>query len=238
MTPQQQIHFPFWNSASAQVSQQLWLPSSSCHSEEWGTDAIAHGWGTCLRWSSGVEVHNDFQWLLDDTGRERPAKRPKTASKETALKSKKIRLYPTAGEKDILERWIGTARWTYNEYLRAIKVEGVHRSKKALRARAINKEAAEMLQKPWLEETPYDIRDAAMDDLLKAFAAGASRYKNDKKPFDIQYRSRNKCFQESIVIHKKHWSRRSGKYAFVRHMKSAEPVPNHFRRSCLVTADW
>ncbi|KAK9488756.1 hypothetical protein V1527DRAFT_456102 [Lipomyces starkeyi] len=191
MTPQQQVPLPFWNSASAQVSQQLWLPSSSCQAGEWGTDAIAHGWGTCLRWSSGADVHNDFQ------------------CKETAQNFKKIRLYPTAEEKHILERWIGTARWTYNECLRAVKVEGVPRSKKALRARAINREAAEMLQKPWLEETPYDIRDAAMDDLLKAFAAGAARYKNDKKPFDIQYRSRN-----------------NGK------------VPNHFRKSCLMTADW
>ncbi|KAK9260574.1 hypothetical protein V1519DRAFT_448091 [Lipomyces tetrasporus] len=37
--------------------------------------------------------------------------------------------------------WIGTSRWTYNEF---------PKSKKALRARAINKEAAEMPKKPWL----------------------------------------------------------------------------------------
>ncbi|KAK9321236.1 hypothetical protein V1517DRAFT_363291 [Lipomyces orientalis] len=72
---------------------------------------------------------------------------------------------------------------------------------------------------------PYDIRDAAMDDLLKAFHSGLARYKNDKKNFKIRYRSGKKCFQESIVIHSKHWARGSGKYAFLRHMKSAEKLP-------------
>ncbi|KAK9493207.1 hypothetical protein V1508DRAFT_354051, partial [Lipomyces doorenjongii] len=80
------------------------------------------------------------------------------------------RLYPTAEEKEILVKWIGAARWTYNECLRAIMDEGVAKSKKALRARTINKEALASLQKPWLEDTPYDIRDAAMDDLLKALS--------------------------------------------------------------------
>ncbi|KAK9488827.1 hypothetical protein V1527DRAFT_456326 [Lipomyces starkeyi] len=48
---------------------------------------------------------------------------------------------------------------------------------------------------------------------------------NDKKPFQIAYRSRQKYFQESIVIHSKHWLRCSGKCAFLRHMKSAGKLP-------------
>ncbi|KAK9350938.1 hypothetical protein V1505DRAFT_356672 [Lipomyces doorenjongii] len=64
-----------------------------------------------------------------------------------------------------------------------------------------------------------------MDDLLKAFASGAARYKNDKKIFDIAYRSRLECFQETIVIHSKHWTRRTGKFAFLRYMKCAEKLP-------------
>ncbi|KAK9323803.1 hypothetical protein V1517DRAFT_337514 [Lipomyces orientalis] len=71
-----------------------------------------------------------------------------------------------------------------------IQDERVPRSKKALRARAISQEAIETLKKPWLKETPYDIRD----------------------------------LKETIVIHSKHWGRRSGKHAFLRHMKSAEKL--------------
>ncbi|KAK9495165.1 hypothetical protein V1508DRAFT_411099 [Lipomyces doorenjongii] len=87
----------------------------------------------------------------------RSAKRPRLSqsTKQPApeLKSKKLRLYPTAQERDILVKWIGTAFWTYNECLRAMKVEKVPKSKKLLRARAINNEAIETLKKPWLEVT-------------------------------------------------------------------------------------
>ncbi|KAK9494858.1 hypothetical protein V1508DRAFT_395711 [Lipomyces doorenjongii] len=69
-------------------------------------------------------------------------------------------------------------------------------------------EAIETFRKPWLEETPYDIWNAAMDDLLKAFAS-----------------EQLECFQETIGIHSKHWTRRTGKFAFLRYMKCAEKLP-------------
>ncbi|KAJ8100917.1 hypothetical protein POJ06DRAFT_267085 [Lipomyces tetrasporus] len=136
------------------ASQQLWLPSSFCNAEKRDSEQIALDWATCLRLSSGAKVHDD---QMTDK------KKPRMGEKARALE-----------EKELLAKWIGTARWTYNECLRAIKEEGVPKFKKALRARAINKEAAEMLNKPWLEETPYDIRDAPTDDLLKAFEGRSS----------------------------------------------------------------
>ncbi|KAK9345233.1 putative transposase DNA-binding domain-containing protein [Lipomyces starkeyi] len=212
---------PFWNDTAAQISEQLWLPPSSFQGDQWCSKPIGRGWGTCLSWSSGAEVHSDLHWLFAEPDVEIM---PQTMN-EPALKTKKFRLYPTAQEKVIVRKWFGGARWTYNECLRAIKVEKVPKSKKELRARAINKEAIETLKKPWLAETPYDIRNAAMDDLLKAFASGVARYKNDQKVFDIGYRSRRKRFQESIVIHTKHWTRRNGKYTFLKHMKCKEKLP-------------
>ncbi|KAK9372445.1 uncharacterized protein V1513DRAFT_460578 [Lipomyces chichibuensis] len=150
--PRQQPPLPFWNSVSYPE------PSSSLDANEWGSETIARGWANCLWWSSHAERLKLFQ-----------------SAKEPTAKAKRYRLYPTAEDKKILVKWIGAARWTYNECLRAIMNEGVPRSKKALRARAINKEVLELLKKPWLEETPYDIRNAAMDDLLKAFASEVAR---------------------------------------------------------------
>ncbi|KAK9258893.1 hypothetical protein V1519DRAFT_301795 [Lipomyces tetrasporus] len=54
--PRQQPPLPFWNSGSVQISQRLWLPSSSCHAEKWGSEPVARGWASCLRWSSTTEV--------------------------------------------------------------------------------------------------------------------------------------------------------------------------------------
>jgi hypothetical protein len=78
-----------------------------------------------------------FWYGGEGAGKERPAKKAKT-EKEPASKAKRYRLYPTAEEKKILLKWIGAACWKYNECLRAIMDEGVPKSKKALRARAIN----------------------------------------------------------------------------------------------------
>ncbi|KAK9245499.1 putative transposase DNA-binding domain-containing protein [Lipomyces tetrasporus] len=207
---------PFWNEVSAGISRQLWLPPASIPPGEW--KGLGRGWGTCRTWSSGAEVHPEFQLPLDGL--------EEGDQDQPALKARRYRLYPTAEEKEILVRWIGAARWTFNECLRAIKDEGVPKSKKALRARAINDEALASLKITGLKDTPYDIRDAAMDDLLKAFKAGAARYEKDQKVFEIKYRSRRNCFQESIVIHSKHWKRRRGKLAFLRRLNSGKkPLP-------------
>ncbi|KAK9358311.1 hypothetical protein V1504DRAFT_471262 [Lipomyces starkeyi] len=84
-----------------------------------------------------------------------------------------------------------------------------------LSAAFLNKEAIDKMGKPWVLETPCDNRDAAMDDLLKAYDSAHARYKKDNKVLKIKHRSRTKCRQESIVIHHKHWSHGTGKYAFL-----------------------
>ncbi|KAK9367376.1 putative transposase DNA-binding domain-containing protein [Lipomyces kononenkoae] len=214
---------PFWDANSTRISAQLWLPPSSIPADEW--KAIGRGWGTCRTWSSDIEVRHELQIPMNVV-EDGPAQGLVAEQGEPALKTRKYRLYPTASEKEILVKWIEAARWTFNKCLRAIKDEGAMKSKKALRARAINDDALESLKVTWLKDTPYDIRDAAMDDLLKAIKAGVARYKKDKKVFKIRYRSRRYSFQQSIVIPRKHWQRRSGKYAFLRQMKSAEKLPN------------
>jgi len=150
---------------------------------------------------------------------------PSTPEKPPPGKAKRIRVYPTTEERAKLQRWLDTARWTYNESLRAIEKENVPRNKKALRARVLNEEAIVAMDKPWLRETPYDVRDAAMDDLLKAYAAGFARKKNDNKAFRISFRSRKLAFQESIVIHHKHFKKKTGTYSFLKKLRSAEPLP-------------
>jgi len=65
---------------------------------------------------------------------EEDKKLPKSkSSKIPAGKAQCIRLFPTQEERLKLRRWIGTARWTYNQCLSAVK-KGVNRNKKDLRA--------------------------------------------------------------------------------------------------------
>ncbi|CAG8745236.1 8698_t:CDS:2, partial [Gigaspora rosea] len=97
---------------------------------------------------------------------------------------------------------IGTARWTYNRCLIAVEKEGVKRKKKDLRARCLNAVNFQNKTKlEWVLETPYDIRDEAMNDLLKGYA---TNFAANRKNFKMKFRSK-KDPQQSIAILSKHW---------------------------------
>ncbi len=120
----------------------------------------------------------------------------------------------------ILAKWFGTARWTYNRCLDAVEKEKVKRTKKALRAKCLNANNFVDSALKWVIDTPYDIRNQAMSDLLKAFKTCFA--KGDK--FQMKYRSR-KDKQQSIVIESKHWGRKKGEVAFLTNIKASEPLP-------------
>ncbi|KAK9234143.1 hypothetical protein V1525DRAFT_350735 [Lipomyces kononenkoae] len=182
---------PFWNKDSARISRTLWLPSHDLIEREWAGEPVTEGWGTCVRKFAsdpsitGSLLASTVECRTDDEN-ERARKRTKTDNKhehkEQAEKVRRFRLYPTKEQKAILRNWFGTARWTYNQCLDAVEKKEVARTKKDLRAAFLNKEAIDKMGKPciltpWVLETPYDIRDAAMADLLKAYDSAFARHK-------------------------------------------------------------
>ena len=77
----------------------------------------------------------------------------------------------------------------------------------------------------WAKETPYDIRDEAMNDLLKAYKTNFA--KGEEHKFEIRYKSK-KQDQESIVIHSKHWKKAGVFYTSFfgnEPIRAAEPLP-------------
>jgi len=77
-----------------------------------------------------------------------------------------IRLYPKKEEREILRKWLGTARWTYNRCLFGITEENIKRTKKDLRDYCINSHCfSNTPELKWILDTPYDIRNQAMDDI-------------------------------------------------------------------------
>lgn len=133
---------------------------------------------------------------------------------------RKIRLFPSPDEADTLRRWVGTARWTYNACLAAVN-NGTPRTLSALRAACLNADSLSVLAHPWVANTPYDVRDEALRDLLKAYD---SNFAAKRARFTMRFRSK-KADAESIVVHSKHWAHKRGAYAFLSHMRAAEPLP-------------
>lgn len=242
---------PFWNEFTLEESKKWWLPEKTdCVALDpnlWNGSLKKMGHGswysvqifvpTIMKLENSRKTYfqssqclwrdiMDYALLPIAKEEKRPPKRFKSSKKEVtkppAGKVLRIRLFPTQEERMRLRQWIGTARWTYNQCLIAVEKEGVKRNKKDLRARCLN--AANFQSKTelkWVLETPYDIRDEAMNDLLKGYA---SNFAAKRKNFKMKFRSK-KDPQSSIAILSKHWGRSRGEFSFLHKMNSAEPLP-------------
>jgi transposase len=126
-------------------------------------------------------------------------KNSRTKNEVPAGKKITIRLYPDKQKKELLMKWLGTARWTYNKCLDAITKGKVGRSETTLRALWLNSKPLSEKSVHWVLETPYDVRNQAMNDLLKAFGSFFAK----GKQFQIKHLTR-KDKQQSIVIETKH----------------------------------
>ena len=226
----------FWNEFTQHLSDQTWLPTTD--DELVQTNWSDNTWFTAT-WKSIHETTKNPQQAPQkkQTHKQRrrrqkrcknkkkkrgKRKRPKEDDNEqkgeededastNQFKVKKIKLRLLPQQRTILNRWFGTFRWTYNRILRAVKQGDMPLQKGKIRAKFINNcnfKADEKLK--WVLETPYEIRDAAMTDLLAAYKTNfAKREQNKDHIFEIKPK-RKKAPSDSIVIHHKHY-RNGGK---------------------------
>jgi len=111
---------------------------------------------------------------------------------------RKIRIKPTVEQRAILKKWFDTTRWTYNQCLSYTKLKGGLPNLEELRQVFVYHEGLE--DTPWVKETPKQVRDEAVRDLIKAYKSNlATRKKNPAHTFEIKYRSK-KASQQSIVL--------------------------------------
>jgi len=155
-------------------------------------------------------------------------------------KSRKIRIFPTTEQKALIKRWIGTARWTYNQCNAAIKAKICGPSKAALRALFVNTEsiksppakAARIASKKargnqeWVLDTPYDVRFRAVAEIVQAYSNGLK--KHGPGGFDVKFRQAKRMRQETITLRGRDWGRDKGAYADVfraDRLKASETLP-------------
>jgi len=112
-----------------------------------------------------------------------------------------------------------------------IKEEMVPRINKALRARVLNEEAIHKMQKPWIKETPYDIRDGALADLFKAYDSALALYRKDGK-IHVKKRSKRCSRQEGIVINSRNYNRKNKIYVFIEKIKAEHSFSDRMNYDC------
>ena len=101
------------------------------------------------------------------------------------MKSRKIRIYPTAKQRQILRQWLGTSRYVYNqtiEYLRQPET----------RANWITIKKWLLKSLPdWSAKVPFQIKSIAVKDACKAIKNCKAKFKKTKQYCEAKFRSRH-----------------------------------------------
>lgn len=114
---------------------------------------------------------------------------------------RRVRLKPSKETSDILKRWLGTVRYTYNWTLSCIKEKPKEYKINYiwLRKRFIN-EVNIPKDKRWILDTPKHVRDGAIRDLAQGYSLNFQKRKeNPSHSFEMKFRSKKDSHQ-SIVI--------------------------------------
>jgi putative transposase len=155
-------------------------------------------------------------------------------TKEPAGKSIMIRLYPNKSQKEELNKWFGTARWTYNQVVASLRASPRDVSQyavvKELRNDFVSKKNSNheenFADKPWVTKTPYHIRDAALNDVVKAYTSNLAKENNNN--FTIHFKKK-KAPSDSIAIHATNYKSKGvifPRFFGKKPIKSAEKLPD------------
>ena len=188
---------PYWNESCAAKSRQLWSPTKT----DWrGSDLTC-----CNGWSSRTVERSWFSTMFQVPP---PTNLPKTClpssrslavacadSGSTVTRLNKIRLSPTAEQRQILRQWMGTARFVYNQTVSYLQQPGTVANWKAIKT-GILRSLPE-----WANPVPYQIKSLAVNDACHAVMNAKKKYQQTGQMQTVTYRSR-KAQRDSMCIPK------------------------------------
>ena len=115
--------------------------------------------------------------------------------------TRKIRICPTPEQQIILNKWINTSRYTYNNAIHKIENEKQKINFYNLRNKLVPKKNI-IKTKEWILDTPKDIRANSIREVVSMYKSAFSNLKNGNiSKFNMRYRSR-KILSETISIPK------------------------------------
>jgi putative transposase len=116
-----------------------------------------------------------------------------TDSGDTLRKSKKIRIYPTALQKQTLRRWFGIARRAYNATVELLRRPGSRANWKKIKTGII------VALPSWAAEAPYQVRSVAVRDACRAVSAAKRKFKAGQGLQRVSFRTRKNPIQSCFI---------------------------------------
>ena len=146
------------------------------------------------------------------------SKKSKSKKDPELLQCTRVRIFPTAEQKQILKTWFGGARWCYNQAVEKYNRLGAN-SITFFRQTIVNQGLHKGTKTEWLLETPTEVKEEALRDFQKAVKSNlAKQEKNSKHKFIMKFKS-VKADSDSICISKK---KCKAEVALLENMKSEQ----------------
>lgn len=225
LTGKDKVLKPFWTKRCLEISQRLWLPTE--------TDCVDLDLNSSSSSLKNVKLNSLFsiERIVNLQGQTSPMISSQSSMstpvkkwvEEDILRSKKVRLYPTQNQREILKKWIGTTRYVYNRGLAYLKENKEEKHNfQSLRNKFVTKKDNPIVA-DWEIETPKDIRAGGLQDLDIAYKSAFSNLKKGNiLHFDLSFRQKKKSF--SLRIPKTALKLENGKF-YMYKSKKFIPTP-------------
>lgn len=115
-----------------------------------------------------------------------------TDSESTVKKSKKIRIFLTAAQKQTLKQWFGVFRFVYNTTVKLLQ-SSIKANWKAVKTGILNG------LPEWSKSVPYQIKSIAIKDACKAVSNAKKKFKNGGGISRVRFRSRKDAVQSCYI---------------------------------------
>ena len=142
-----------------------------------------------------------------------------TGSEVTVTKSKKIRVYPTTEQREILRQWFGTARFTYNKTVALLNDTDTKANWKAIKTGILH----DLPQ--WSKKTPYQIKSVAIRDACKAVSNAKIKCSQTGEVQHVSFKSKRSS-SDSIFIPKSAIKERGPYHTKLGDLRITETLPN------------
>lgn len=179
---------PFWNDEYADM--QRLLPSHadigmapmSTGSDGFSTGMVERSWFSA-------------EFGVSEGGRQISLQPAVSSAERTDMaRARKIRIYPTAEQRELFRQWIGVQRFVYNRTVELLKGIDGPRPKWNKVANAIIADLPDFCR-----EIPYQIKKIAVRDACKALTAGKVKAKQTGEPFELHFKSRKDPKQSCFI---------------------------------------
>ena len=213
---------PFWNSSSAEISNALPLPIKTDY-----VDLAGASLSTSLNslpqnsWFS-MKSHplQNLSWSEISPRLSMYSPVESTDSVDTVTKSRKIRIYPTAPQKQLLRQWLGTARFAYNQSIAHLRQPDTKASWLTIKTPLIS------ALPDWASKVPYQIKSIAIRDACLAVKAAKRKFQVIRRFQEVKFKSRKRRI-DSVFIPKSALGPRGIYHTVLGSMKMTEALPHN-----------